>query len=73
MAVITSKNASTLKVKYDCGIDIFGDAIVKTSNYTNIKPTASNEALMEVVNALTSLQKHNLGGVTKVDSTALSE
>ena len=73
MAVIISKNASTLKVKYDCGIDIYGDAIVKTSNYTNVKPTCLNEDLMEVVNALVDLQKHNLAGVTKVDSTSLSE
>ena len=33
MAVITTANASTLKIKFDCGMDGNGDNIMRTSSY----------------------------------------
>lgn len=73
MAVIASSNASSLKIKFDCGVDIDGKYIMKTSTYSYLKATASNEDIMEVTNAIVSLQKNDLEAVTKIDNTSLSE
>ena len=73
MAVISTSNASSVKVKFDQGMDLNGDRVVKTKTYSSIKPDASNENIMAVVNALEGLQEHMLSGVNRVDNTSLSE
>ena len=73
MAVISISNASSVKVKFDQGMDLNGDRVVKTKTYSSIKPDASNENIMAVVNALEGLQEHMLSGVNRVDNTSLSE
>ena len=73
MAVIATPNASSLKIKFDCGIDMDGNSVMKTNTYSPIKSIASNDDIMAVTNAIVSLQKHDLESVTKVDNTSLSE
>ena len=73
MAVIATPNASSLKIKFDYGIDMDGNSLMKTNTYSPIKSIASNDDIMAVTNAIVSLQKHNLESVTKVDNTSLSE
>ena len=73
MAVISTSNASSVKVKFDQGMDLNGDRVVKTKTYSSIKPDASNENIMAVVNALEGLQEHMLSGVNRVDNISLSE
>lgn len=73
MAVIASPNASSLKIKFDCGIGNDGDNVMKTNTYNGLKPSATNEDIMAVTNAIVGLQKHDLEAVTKVDNTSLSE
>ena len=60
MAVVSTPNASSVKVKFDQGANVDGDRIIKTN-------------IMAVVNALVGLQKHTLSGVNRVDNTSLSE
>ena len=71
--VISTSNASSVKVKFDQGMDLNGDRVIKTKTYSSIKPDASNENIMAVVNALEGLQEHMLSGVNRVDNTSLSE
>ena len=73
MAVISTSNASSVKVKFDQGMDLNGDRVIKTKTYSSIKPDASNENIMAVVNAIEGLQEHMLSGVNRVDNTSLSE
>ena len=73
MAVVSTSNASSVKVKFDQGMDLNGDRVIKTKTYSSIKPDASNENIMAVVNALEGLQEHMLSGVNRVDNTSLSE
>lgn len=73
MAVVSISNASSVKVKFDQGMDLNGDRVIKTKTYSSIKPDASNENIMAVVNALEGLQEHMLSGVNRVDNTSLSE
>lgn len=73
MAVISTPNASSIKVKFDNGTDLNGDRIIKTKTYSYIKSDALNEDIMTVVNALNNLQQHVLTSVNRVDNTSLSE
>ena len=73
MAVIATPNASSMKIKFDCGINEDGDVVMRTNTYSSLKSSASNDDVMAVANALVSLQKYDLEAVTKVDNTTLSE
>ena len=73
MAVISTPNASTIKVKFDHGLDINGDRVVKTKSFNSIKYQATNEDIMEVINAISSLQQHSVIATNRVDNSSLSE
>ena len=65
MAVISTPNATSVKIKLDHGADVNGDRIIKTKTLTNIKSTASNDDIMAAVNAIVDLQKHTLSLLTE--------
>ncbi|MCC3867902.1 DUF1659 domain-containing protein [Terrisporobacter mayombei] len=73
MAVVSTPNASSVKVKFDHGTDLNGDRIVKTKTFSSIKSGASNENIMAVVNVIASMQQHTLSGTNRVDNSSLSE
>lgn len=73
MAVVSTPNASSIKVKFDHGTDLNGDRIVKTKTFSSIKSGASNDDIMAVVNALAAMQQHTLTGTNRVDNSSLSE
>lgn len=73
MAVISTPNVSSIKIKYDQGTDLNGDRIIKTKTYSSIKSAASNEDIMAVVNAIVALQDHTLSAVNRIDNYSLSE
>lgn len=73
MAVISTPNVSSIKIKYDQGTDLNGDRIIKTKSYSSVKSAASNEDIMAVVNAIVALQDHTLSAVNRIDNYSLSE
>ena len=73
MAVISTPNVTSVKVKFDHGTDLNGDRIIKTKTLSSIKSAASNEDIMAVVNAITNLQQHTLSAVNRIDNSSLSE
>ncbi len=73
MAVVSTPNASSIKVKFDHGTDLNGDRIIKTKTYSSIKSSATNDNIMAVVNSLAGLQQHTLSGTNRVDNSSLSE
>lgn len=73
MAVVSTPNASCVKVKFDHGTDLNGDRVVKTKTFSSIKSGASNENIMAVVNTIAALQQHTLSGTNRVDNSSLSE
>ena len=73
MAAIVTKNPSSLKIKFDCGKNDEGKTIVKTKSYGSVRSTASNDNLMEVGQAISSLQSRNVMGYFRVDTSELSE
>ena len=73
MAVVSTPNASSIKVKFDHGTDLNGDRVIKTKTYSSIKSGASNDNIMSVVLALAGLQEHILAGTNRLDNSSLSE
>lgn len=73
MTIVSTKNPSGLKLKFDCGKGENGKSIVKTKTYSNVKASATVEDVYEVGASLASLQEHTLVEVFKIDSTSISE
>ena len=73
MAVVSTPNASSIKVKFDHGTDLNGDRVIKTKTYSSIKSGASNDNIMSVVLALVGLQEYTLAGTNRLDNSSLSE
>jgi hypothetical protein len=48
-------------------------SITKSRTYSNIKAESSGDDVYQVATALSSLQKHDLLEVAKIDNTTLSE
>ncbi|CEH33417.1 DUF1659 domain-containing protein [Romboutsia lituseburensis] len=70
---IATKNPSGLKLKFQIGQDeLTGKIKTKTKTLSNVKPSASNDAVHEVGELLASLQDHTLLEVAKIDNTTLS-
>ncbi|MGL5711572.1 MAG: DUF1659 domain-containing protein [Paraclostridium sp.] len=71
-SVVETKNPSSLKMKFDCGLGENGRSIVKSRTYSNVKHNAAAVDVYNVADALASLQKHSVLEVAKQDNTLLN-
>lgn len=72
-SVVEINNHSTLKMKFDCGLNDQGKTITKTRSFSNVKHNATSVDVYNVAETLASLQQHTLYDVVKQDNTAISE
>ena len=63
---------SALRIKYDCGLGDNGRTIVKTRSFSNVNPKAKAIDVYNVGEILTSLQKHDVLSVVRIDNTELT-
>lgn len=63
---------SSLKLKFDCGLNDDGKTIVKSRSFSNVKHDAKAVDVYNVAETLQSLQQHDLLSVIKVDNTELN-
>jgi hypothetical protein len=70
--VSETKNYSTLKIKFDCGLNDDGKTIVKSRSYSNVKATAKALDVFNVAETLISLQQHDKLSIVKQDNTELN-
>ncbi|MFR8871404.1 MAG: DUF1659 domain-containing protein [Paraclostridium sordellii] len=70
--VSETKNYSTLKIKYDCGLNGEGKTIVKSRSYSNVKANAKALDVFNVAETLISLQQHDKLSIVKQDNTELN-
>lgn len=73
MAVIATKNLSSLRLYFDEGLDPNSKRIITTKTYSFVDPDAIDDDIMAVANAISGLQKHDLYNVVRIDNTSLSE
>ena len=72
MAVMETKNQSTLKIKFDCGLDNNGKTIVKNRSYSNVKADATSQDILDVANGIIALQINSSLEILKQDNTILN-
>lgn len=70
--VSETKNYSTLKIKFDCGLNDDGKTIVKSRSYSNVKASAASLDVLNVAETLISLQQHDKLSIVKQDNTELN-
>ena len=63
---------SQLSLVFDIGMDENGKAIVKRKNYNNVKTTATPDELLQVAQALASLQTETLSVIERNDSNTIT-
>ena len=71
-SVVEAKNPSSLKVKFDCGLNDNGKTVVKSRTYSNLKHNAAPVEVLNVAEALASLQQHSVLEISKIDNTTLA-
>ena len=72
-SVTETKNPSSLKMKFDCGLGDNGRTIVKSRTYSNLKPDAKALDVYNVADAMVSLQQHSVLEIIKQDNTQLNQ
>lgn len=71
-SVVETKNPSSLKMKFDCGLGDNGRTIVKSRTYSNLKSEAKALDVYNVADAMISLQQHSILEIVKQDNTILN-
>ena len=72
MSVSETKNASSLKLKFDCGMNDDGKTVIKSRTYSNVKADATSQDVFDVAKALVDLQIHDNIEILKQDNTVLN-
>ena len=72
MSVSETKNASSLKLKFDCGMNDDGKTVIKSRTYSNVKADATSQDVFDVARALVDLQIHDNIEILKQDNTVLN-
>lgn len=70
--VSETKNPSSLKMRFDCGLGDNGRTIVKSRTYSNLKPDAKALDVYNIADAMASLQQHSVLEIVKQDNTGLN-
>ena len=73
MAIVSTKNLSSIKLSLDCGIDEKGKTIVRSKSFNNLKFDALDDDIYEIVESIMSLQDFNLLQINKIDNATLSK
>lgn len=73
MAVVATKNLSSLKLYLNKGLDENSKQITGTKTFNYVDSEADNQAVLDVANAIGGLQKHDVYNIIRVDNTTLSE
>ena len=71
MAVSETKNASSLKLKFDCGMND-DKTVIKSRTYSNVKADATSQDVFDIARALVDLQIHDNMEILKQDNTVLN-
>ncbi|MBZ5753689.1 DUF1659 domain-containing protein [Metabacillus rhizolycopersici] len=64
---------SQLRLAFDMGLDEKGKQIYKRKNYNNIKTSATADQLLQVAEAIGSLQTETLAFVERNDTNQITE
>ena len=72
MSVVEIKNPTSLKIKFDLGMED-GKSKTKSKTFSNVRTTATSQDLFDVANSIANLQSYDVLEILKQDSTSLNE
>ncbi|MBU5337263.1 DUF1659 domain-containing protein [Intestinibacter bartlettii] len=73
MAVIVTKNLSSLKLYLNKGLDENSKEIKGTKTFGFVDSAASDQNVLDVANVIANLQKHEVYNIVRLDNSTLSE
>lgn len=73
MAVIVTKNLSSLKLYLNKGLDENSKQITGTKTFNFVDSNANDEDIFAVANAIANLQKHDVFNIVRLDNSTLSQ
>lgn len=73
MAVVSQPVSANLRIILQTGMDENNKPIYRTKTYSRVKPSTSDEDLMDVAKQLANLQIHPVGGIRRLVETELVE
>ena len=73
MAVVVTKNLSSLKLYLNKGLDENSKQITGTKTFNYVDSEATDQNVLDVANALGNLQKHDVYNIVRIDNSTLSE
>ena len=73
MSVIEGKNPTSLRMKFDLGLDeTTNKTKVKSKTYSNIRPQASSQDIYDVATKIESLQEYAAIEICRIENTTLA-
>ena len=73
MSVIEGKNPTSLKIKFDLGLDeTTKKTKVKSKTYSNIRNSATSQEIYDVAVKLNSLQEYEVLEICVIENTTLA-
>jgi hypothetical protein len=73
MAVVSTPQGSTLRLRVQTGEDGSGNPVYRNRSYNKVKSAATDQDVFEVALALSGLQAHTLVRVIRLDEEDLAE
>ena len=73
MSVIEGKNPTSLRMKFDLGLDeLTNKTKVKSKTYSNIRPQATSQDIYDVATKIESLQEYAVIEICRIENTTLA-
>ena len=73
MSVIEGKNPTSLKMKFDLGLDeTTNKTKVKSKTYSNIRHEATSQDIYDVATKIESLQEYAVIEICRIENTTLA-
>ena len=73
MSVVEGKNPTSLRIKFDLGLDdLTNKTKVKSKTYSNIKTDATSQDIYDVAKKLEGLQEYPAIEICKIENTTLA-
>ena len=73
MSVIEGKNPTSLRMKFDLGLDdVTNKTKVKSKTYSNIRHEASSQDIYDVATKIESLQEYAVIEICRIENTTLA-
>jgi len=73
MAVVSTPQGSTLRLRLQTGTDGEGNPVYKSRNYNAVKVTAADQDVFDIAQTFAGLQTYTLAKVLRIDEEDLAE